>query len=67
MALLGKAVALRAVALAFDEHMRTLFGAYVRHLAGGGIAEAKTAFRKDFAIARQAHDEMTAHINEASF
>lgn len=65
--MISKRDAAHAVGLAFDQHMNVLFGAYVRHLAGGGIAEAKAAFRKDFAIARQAHDEMTAHINETAF
>lgn len=64
---LSKVVAARAIALAFDQHMQILFGAYVRHLAVGGIDVAKSSFRKDFAIARQAHDEMASHVNEISF
>lgn len=49
-----------SIDLAFDDHMKSLFGTVVRHLQGGDVEGARKEFRKGLAIAQQARSEMVA-------
>lgn len=48
---------------AYAEHMKTLFGAFVRHLPN--IASARAEFRKGLDGANQARSEMVAIAKES--
>ncbi len=56
-----------AIDLAFDDHMKTLFADFVRHMKGNAIDDARREFRKSIAIARQARNEMVAIAAEKEF
>lgn len=53
----------QGVDAAFADHMKVLFAAFVRHLPE--IEGARKEFRKGYAIARQAHAEMSQIVEEA--
>lgn len=55
-----------AIDLAFDDHMKTLFADYVRHMKGNAIEDARREFRKNISIARQARGEMVSIATESA-
>lgn len=44
--------------------MKVLFQNFVRHLAGGHIDQARSAFRKDLGVANQVRSEMRSIAEE---
>lgn len=49
---------------AFNEHMKTLFGAFARHLGTGAVDDARREFRKGLSQSLQARSEMRAIAEE---